>query len=231
METILISSQNIHGNIVRLDEDLHGCYVFSGFYGTNSFYNVTSTNNKVNIIDNGSPFILTLTNGSYTAATLKTQLTTQLNFVGNGNTYTCDYSAETGKYTVTANTNNFYFTFGSNTTNSARKLLGFDETDGTAGLTQSSDNVVQLTIHPVMYLTITQDIRKHIRGQNHYQSSLMLWDTDSTFGTAFRMNIDANNSQIVEFNHTKFIRLSFYDENFNAIDFNGTDWSLILKKA
>ena len=231
----IINSRNIVGNILSLDEELKGVYKLTTFYGTNAFYNVTSSNNKIYYNVDGTDASATLTEGAYTSTTLASEIAENLgvNIIGINETFLVTYGTETGKYQITTEDDNalFYFTFGTNTTNSARKLLGFNEEDGTAGSSVESDNVISLSPHPVIYMNIKEDYNKKIRGQNHFSASLMLWDTSSLFGEAFRMNLHDNayNSQFVKFNGNKQLQISFYNDNYKEVSFNGTNWVLILQ--
>ena len=228
----IINSKNIVGNLIPLDEELKGTYRLVTFYGTNSFYNVTASNNQVYVNDNAANFTVSLTAGAYSSQTLRVEIQTQLNTIGNGNVYTVAYDTDSGKYTITADTNNYYFTFATNTTNSAHRLLGLDASDGSAALTQVSENVIELSIHPVMYMNIKQDHNKQIRGQNHFSASLLLYDTTSSFGDPFRMNLAGNHlyPQFVKFNGNKQLEISFYNDDYNEVSFQGTIWTLVLQK-
>lgn len=227
MSYTVLKSDDVLGG--RVDQELEGSYAIHAFYGHNAFYNITANNNKVYVNDNSVSYIVTLDSGNYSSEDLREHLQTKLNAMGGSNSYTVTYSSITAKYTFTGDTNNFYFEFGTNTSNDARKLLGFNATDGTGALTQVSNNVIQLSIHPIIYARIKQDICYKVMSKNHFYASFMIFDK-SSFGESLRM-VDVNHPVIVQLKRTKAIDITFFDEDHNELDFNGTEWSLVLKSV
>lgn len=106
---------------------------------------VDSTNNKIDFkkTSGGSVLTATLTAGSYTPAQLATAVGTAMTTAASGPTITAAYNSTTKKFTITSDgagstTLLPMFATGTNQLQSAHKLLGFDDEDLTAALTQTS---------------------------------------------------------------------------------------------
>lgn len=96
--------------------------------------------------DGGAPFAATLTPGSYTSATLATEVKTQLEFSnGTAATYTVTYNATTQKFTITKNAGVFVIKWltGANTATNAHAILGFSNTDTGSAIFQTSDSTTK----------------------------------------------------------------------------------------
>ena len=128
MSLLLISSNNLTNNKLTLDYPIVGEYSLESFVFTNNIYNVTNDNNKVYFTENSVPLTTTLTNGYYDGEDFRSHLQTSMNATASG-TITVSLDTNTNKLTISNSTHNFFFTFGTNTTNSARKLLGFNASD------------------------------------------------------------------------------------------------------
>lgn len=106
---------------------------------------IDSTCNKIDFlkVSAGSVLTATLTAGTYTPAQLATHIGTQMTTIAAGPTITCAYNSVTKKFTITsdgtgATTLLPLFATGTNQLQSAHKLLGFDDEDLAAALTQTS---------------------------------------------------------------------------------------------
>lgn len=105
-----------------------GCYRVDHIHMPHNIYNVTSSNNKV-YCDLGD---VTLTSGFYTSSTLATHLQTLLQVVDAN--FTVTYNTNQATFTIANSVSSFVLDFGTNTTNSARQLLGFSATDTASAL-------------------------------------------------------------------------------------------------
>ena len=213
-------------NIFSLDNMISGIYKLVSFTYTNNIYNVTDDNNKIYWNENGTNRTTTLGNGYYDSSDFSTHLATQLNNDASG-TITVSFDNNTRKLTIN-NTVNFYFTFGTNTTNSARKLLGFNASDGSNSTSQTSLNPVDLNTCKNVFVKIEQDDHRLVEGIDFFNSSFVL-SGSADFGESFRY-IDIDNfSQYAKFRQTKKLKLSFHDSNNNSIDLN-SEYQIILRK-
>ena len=226
MNLLFLDSNKASNNVFTLDNRIQGQYQLLTFTTTNNMYNVTANNNKIYWNENGSNKTTTLTNGYYDSTDFKTELSTQLNSSASG-TITVTLDDNTRKFTIT-DTLNFYFTFATNTTNSARKLLGFNASDGTNATSQTSDTPCDLNSCKNIFLTINEDNHRNIRGIDFFNSSFVINSTGD-FGETLRyINVD-NFNQFIKFRDTKKLTVSFHDSNNNSVDLN-SEYQIILSK-
>ena len=224
---LYLDSRDATNNRFKLDDKIKGIWKLISFTSTNNIYNVTDNNNKIYINENGSDLTATLTNGYYDSNDLKTNLSTALNNVCTG-TVVVTFDENTNKFTIT-DTLNYYFTFGTNTTNSARKLIGFNQSDGTNGTSQTSDIAIDVCPHKNVFINIKENDDRNVIGTSYFNSSLII-NGCQQFGETMRYeNNNEYFSQYVKFRNTKTIELEFHDINNNSIDLN-SDYSMILKK-
>lgn len=121
-----------------------------------SWYNVmTGINDKIYITVAGpTTYTATLTQGNYANFTaFVTMAQTAINTAYTpDNNFTLTYSTTTNKMTLTHSATNFQLTFGTNTTGSARRLLGFSASDTTSGLSATSDLLASLTHDDTLFI-------------------------------------------------------------------------------
>ena len=213
-------------NIFVLDNKISGVYKLVSFTYTNNIYNITDNNNKIYWNENGSNLTTTLDTGYFDSSDFTSHLLSKLQASGSG-TINVSLDSNTKKYTIT-NSLNFYFKFGSNTSNSARKLLGFNAEDGSNNTSQTSDNAIDINTCKNVFITIEQDDHRLVEGIDFFNSSLVI-SGSSDFGETFRY-IDIDNfSQYIKVKKTKKLKLSFHDTSNNSINLN-SEYQIILKK-
>ena len=223
---LVLDSSNARNSVHYLPEPVRGQYKFVSFCFTNNIFNVNDSNNKIYLNENGSDLIGTLTNGSYDANELKTHLSTVLNSTMLG-TVSIALDSNTNKFTIT-NSLNYYFTFGSNTTNSARKLLGFNESDGTNASSQTSDVPIDINTYKNLYINITENDHKNIYGENYFHTSLVV-NGLGNFGESVRYIDRDNFNQCVNLKNTKSLKITIHDLQYNNIELN-SEYSIIFEK-
>lgn len=124
---------------------------------------IDSTNNKINFKESGggSELTATITSGTYSVATLKTEIKTQMDAVG-ASDYTITYSTSTGLWTIASN--GAFFSLLNNTgTNQAAALfkvsLGFPNSDKTGALTYTGSTIAIHTLESIVFdFQTAQDI-------------------------------------------------------------------------
>ena len=226
---LYLDSTKSNNNRFTLDKPIDGIWELISFVCTNNLFNVNSYNNKVYFNENGTDRTATLTLGNYYITDLKTELTTAINNVASA-TFSVTIDNNTNKYTFTnGSSTNFYFTFGTNTSNSARKLLGMNATDGTNATTQTSDKPVDLNTYKNMFINISENNDRNVTGQSYFNTSLIINGTGS-FGEILRYVKNDNFSQYVKLHNTKNIEIKIHDIDNNVIDLN-SDYVLILEKV
>ena len=224
---LLLHSDKSNNNKFILDKRIEGYYQFKSFVATNNIYNVTNDNNQVYVNENGTDYTITLTNGYYDSSDLTTEFQDKLNSTLSG-TVSITLDDNTNKFTIT-NTLPFYFTFGSNTTNSARKLLGFNANDPLIFVTtQTSDNPIDLNPCKNVFISITEDDNRNVEGIDFFNCSLIVNGTNEFGGLMRYVDVD-NFVQVVKFKNTKQLTVSFHDANNNSIDLN-SEYQIIFVK-
>ena len=227
MSILYLNSKNARNSIHYLDEAVVGKYKLLSFCYTNNLFNVNDNNNKIYLNENGSNKIGTLTNGFYDLDQLMLNITTALNLVCSG-TVATTLDSTTNKYTIT-NTLNYYFTFETNTDNSARKLLGMNASDGTNNTSQTSSVPVDVNTYKEIFMNIVENDCKNVCGVNYFNTSLVI-NGSGLFGEMMRyINVD-NFDQYLKIKNTKSLEVKFHDVDENIINLN-SDYSIILKKC
>ena len=226
---LYLDSINSRNNIHYLDEPINGKYKLISFCFTNNIFNINDTNNKIYFNENGNNLIATLTNGYYDLNDLKTNISDNMNNVMSG-ALTITLDSNTNKFTFSVGTGNtLYFSFGTNTTNSAKKLLGFNEVDGISSNTQISDNSIDLNTIKNMFINILENNKKNIYGNKYFNTSIVI-NSIGGFGEMIRYNNNNNNFiQIIEIKNKKELKITFHDKNNNIINLN-SDYELIFEK-
>ena len=227
MRYLYLDSNKSNNNKFTLDDRISGEYKLTSFYFTNNVYNVNDNNNKIPFIENNISYTATLTNGYYDSSDFVSHLSTILNNEAIG-TITITLDENTRKLTIT-DTLNIHFTFGSNTNNSGNKLMGFNETDGTANTTQVSENAIDLNSCKNIFINISENDDKNIIGTEYFDSSLIITGLGE-FGEMVRYIDNDNFDQYIKMRNTKYLELNFHDSNNNEISLN-SEYILILKKC
>ena len=223
---LFLDSKKASNNIFSLDNRICGVYKLLSFIYTNNIYNVTDKNNKIYWNENGVNLETSLTNGYYDSTDFTSHLLSKLNNDASG-TVNVSLDTNTRKYTIT-DTQNFYFTFGSNTGNTARRLLGFNESDGTNSTSQTSSVPIDLNTCKNVFVTVEQDDHRLLEGIDFFNKSLVI-SGSADFGETLRY-IDVDNfSQYVKFRDTKKLKLEFHDTSNNTIDLN-SEYQIIFRK-
>ena len=225
---LLIDSNDLNANNeLKFDNKIKGEYELESFVFTNNIYNVDDNNNKVYFNENTSDLTATLTNGYYDETDFRTHLQTQMNAVASG-TITITLDSNTNKLTISNDTHNFYFTFATNTSNSARKLLGINATDGTNGMTQTSDNPIDLNTHKCFFVNIQENENKNVDAPSYFNTSFMIQSSGAFSETARYIRND-NFRQVAKFRNEKKITFKIHDKSNNVLNLN-SEWFMLLSQ-
>lgn len=225
---LYLDSNKSTNNRFTLDERIDGKWELISFVCTNNIFNVNTNNNKVYFNETGNDTTATIPVGNYDINDLKTTLTNAINDVATA-TFSITIDSNTNKYTFTNSSNvDFHFTFGTNTNNSARKLLGMNESDGTASTSQTSDNPVDLNPHKNIFININENNDRDVSGQSYFNTSFVI-NGNGSFGEIIRYVKRDNFHQSVRFGNTKNLQVKIHDLNHNVIELN-SDYVLILEK-
>jgi hypothetical protein len=111
----------------------------------NTIYNVNSTNNTIYWNEGAATITSTLPVGNYSLTSLPIAIKTVLDAdTALARTYTVVVGSTTNKLTFTPSAGTMGFNFGTNTTDSAAKVLGFNDVNVTAAASIIAPNVVFL---------------------------------------------------------------------------------------
>lgn len=206
-----------------------GDYSLEYAYLPNSVYNIDATNDQVYFTDSGAR-VGTLEHGYYDSSNVASLLQTAMNSASSG--YTVTLSTTNSKLTVSKSSGTFYFTFGTNSTNTCSKELGFNNTDQSAGATQTAENPIQLSRHLVFHIDINH--------QDTYLTSL----ESGTVGYTFYIPVMVNSQDFIEYrgkdlptqilkltDDVKRFNIKLYDDSNRIIDLQKQDWYFVLKKV
>lgn len=195
-------------------------------------YPVNSYNNTLVFNPNaGGNVTATITPGVYTTASFITELQTQMAAVSGGPTYVVTISTATGKITITQNTGTFTVVRASST---AWNVLGLNQSLGTsaAALAFTSDGVINLGGTNIIIVTsreLTKFGTKSISSQNNSQSDIIAripvnvaWGSNLVFQPY-------NKVFMYEGRKGNDIDFKLYDQWYNPLDLNGSDWFINLK--
>ncbi len=211
---------------IKLNFSLDHEYKIKEFIMPNNIYSIDGSNNIIYFNESSVARTATLSVGTYSPTQLASEIKTQMD-IGGINTYTITYQNNTNKFSFVSSAN-FGFTFNTNNTNSSYKILGKDEVDDIEGLSQASENPIDLNKHLIIYMNIP-DANNDLTISNNYKTSFIISENVS-FSDIIRQ--DYNNSNIILFFRDKStIHYYIHDRDGNEINLNNSDWSLLLEKV
>ena len=229
MKRIIINSADRHNGTISngcvlLDDKIKGDYRLIQFTMTNCMYNINELNNQIYINEFGvGDHIIEIDEGYYYPDDLVNWLTTNTIF-------TTTFNQITRKFTFDIGGSTFKFTFGSNTLNSANKLLGFDEEDQNTYLTShTSTNCIDMNPNKMLFIRILEDHKRQLQGNKYFTSSFFITG-NTEFGDVLNYNqTEKNFDQICQFTDIKNIRWKIHNEKNEELTLD-TDFILILEK-
>ena len=225
---LYLDSNNSSNGRYTLDKPIEGRWKLLSLAFTNNIYNVNESNNKIYFMEDGQARVATLTNGYDDATDLKTDIANAMNNVASA-TITVTYDDTANKFTINS-TAGICFTFGTNTENTAAKILGFNEIDGTTYETShTSDNPIDLNTYKEIFVNIEENKEREIFGVNYFHSSLFIFG-DGGIGELVRYNYKDFAQQYMTFERTKHLTIGIHDLNENEIKLN-SDYTMILEKC
>ncbi len=235
-DLVIISSKvRISGTSNNLQltapELLNGTYELTNFTLINSLYNVVAgENDKIYFTHTVDGILVaTLTPGNYTSTTLVVEIAAQMDAASTAN-YTVAYSANTGKITFTPSSSTFGFTFATNTTATARYLLGKDAVDDVAASSIVSENVIDLKLHDFIAIKIAQDNNTHVTLPDGTECSFIIPIGNASFGSVIGYTRNGNFGQFIKFNNVNTLDIEMFAADGDTLDLNGLEWSMGVKK-
>lgn len=130
-------------------------FLRSATWRSGGYYEIDSSNNKINFKDSvmGSELTATIPVGNYEREDLLTEMKTQLDVVGS-DTYTVSYASSTGLFTIASDGSylDLLFNSGSDSANTIADAIGFDSSSDYTGATSYTGSTI--AIHTVERLII-----------------------------------------------------------------------------
>lgn len=193
-----------------------------------SFYSISNerSNNTVVLTSHpsGGPDTLTLTDGNYTIASLKTELETKLQAIDAN--FSVSYSSTKSKITITNSSGNFVINFDSSTAN---KILGFPSS-GSSTAAASYTAPYTFSINDMDYIYLCSNILNHSYLNSKYSDVVCV--IPITEGIDNNIIYIPNGHEIIMcydgFNYNG-IHFEFRDSDYKILTLNNDNWMMELE--
>ena len=193
-----------------------------------TMYNVNSTNNTLYFNDGLVDRIVTLPPSNYDVYSLIAAVDLAMNSVS-AVVFVTSYTNELMKITVTG-LSTFSFTFGTNTLNSAAKILGFRNENTVSALAHQGNNVINLSI-PLYILIKVDGFSSALKASNPFDKSTFVVSTVGnnsdiltwTAGSFYKQKVKCFNNNVTN------LHVTLRDYYNQSIDLNGSHYSMLLK--
>ncbi|MBW2975395.1 hypothetical protein KY366_06770 [Candidatus Woesearchaeota archaeon] len=192
-------------------------------------------NDRIYFNAGSTDYTATLTGGQvYTASTLLAEVQTQMNSAYTpDNNFTVTLSSTTNKYTITHSSTNFSLTFATNTSRSARILLGFSETDTTAATSQTGDGMFNLGYKETIFV-LSNKLANGNGYVNNKKTSNVIFPLicDESFGS-YMSYTGEDNGWVIKYSPSRsFSEMDFkltFSDCSTKVPLNGLHWSMNLQ--
>lgn len=242
----LASSASSNSFECKFQEPIEGYYVLRWATIPNSLYNVTSSNNQIYFIESTVSYVGTIEPGNYTGKTLATAIETAMDAVSPV-VHTVFFNPITGKLSVFVGVGTVGFEFGSNTLNTAAKVMGFADADVAEAANVEGVKSVFLG-YPLslgIQFTASSTVNFKTAGGQYRTtpSGAQAWET-KTSGAQLIIPLLASYG-VYNFNSSdvhrqvfhvkagrKVMRFSIIDPGTNAVvDLNGGEWEMLWERV
>lgn len=239
-DLILIRSRDRTGNSTsshNFQLDLKGSPIEAGTYSI-QFINIQNTaypirsgvNDKIYFNENSTNKTATITAGYYSESTLTTAVKSALDTASGGfATFTVTISASTKLMTISS-TQSFSLKFGTNTSSSAARTLGFAASDTSAATSQTATSMINLTDPLSANIRIREASSKGFSCVNGGYGQILI-PLDVAFGYFKFYKIDDFPQQLKFVNKATVLNVEIRDMEGNLLDLNQSDWEILLKKV
>ena len=143
-------------------------------------YNVNTNNQQIPFQEGGVGKFAELTPGQYTAATLATEIETQMTTVSGISVFTVTYDSKASKFTITS-TNNFRLIYNQFPGATSRFLLGFNSATTSDAMAHTSDNVIDLSYPGAICIGVRENIDTTFTTTTGFNSTFSL-PINNSFG-------------------------------------------------
>jgi len=179
-----------------------------------SFYQITSSNNRLDYLWGVSPFTLYITEGNYNAYSFMTEAVAR--FLANGHTVQISQSTTTGKLTVATASTNFSFL----STSTATAAFGFSSTVASVSFTATMP--YQCNILGVKRIRVSSNALPI----GSPDGSLATIPVDSTACVMYNNMVSL--THILRTQTIGNIDIHLQDESGNYLDMGGAPWTMTL---
>ena len=214
---------------LQLSNTIEGEYEIEYINMYNTFYTVvTGFNDKLYWNDGSTNHTTTVPPGIYSSSG-SNSIATQMTAASSASaTITAAFDAYNQKLTITS-TQNFSLKFGTNTTNSIAKTLGYTNADTTAATIATATYLPSLSGPSSVNIRIAEcDIVSWNNGLGQYGSVLLPMNVSAN---ALKEYTKDDFRQFVGFRTpVQQLNISVFDTTGNALSLNGTDWELAMRK-
>lgn len=196
----------------------------------NTIYTIRSNqNDRIYFNENGSDKTAIITAGYYTQSTLPAAVKSALDTASGGfATFTVTISSTTQKMTISS-TQNFSLKFATYTTYSAALTLGYNQSDTSAATSAIANNIINLAEPLSININIKQSNINNFKSPKGSYGSILV-PLDAAFGS-FKFLKHNDLIQYLNFqNRASIIDVEIRDLDGNALDLNGSDWELCIRK-
>jgi hypothetical protein len=198
-----------------------------------SFYNINDTNNKLYFYELSEITILkvaTIPNGNYDNTTILDAISTAMDTVSGGNTYSTTFNATTSKITISTGSNFRIYNSLDKTTypNNAHKHLGFNSDSLTAfDTSQTAPNLINLNVVDTLNISVGNSLG--VETLKNVGSSLLIPITENSLSY---INYEPDRfQQYITFQKCRsVVEVKVKDQDSNLVDFNNIDWYLVLER-
>jgi len=192
-------------------------------------YIIDASNQNIYFSD-GTNYIGVLTPGVYDYTTILAEIKSAMEATAYAGTITATYSLTSFKFTV-AGSVNFAFTFGTNTTNSAAYILGFDDEDTIIAASHMGDDVAHLSIPPYFFINVDNFSTQSSTSNGEICTFIIFSQNNSGYvnfhwnKTHYSLNIEGPPSR----EPLQIINVNLKMRGGNYFNLNNTDWSMLLE--
>lgn len=198
----------------------------------NSLYNVDSTNNVIYWRENSTNKTGTVTPGTYTYSSITTAIKSAMDTGSGVQTFTVTFSSTTNKLTVVASVSAIIFQFGTFTTNSARKVMGYNAVDSSSSLTQVSPNIIDLSLPISLGINIRESSQSSFWATGSGLQSASFYIPFITGSGQYQSLNTQDLPQTIEFKQgTRILNITVTDLNGNIVNLNGLNWEFFIRKV
>ena len=215
--------------VLKPQFQLYGKYQVLYAIMYNTFYSVqTGYNDTIYFYENGTNKTATIAPGQYSTSgsnSIATAIASALNAASEGyNTYSVSISAINGLLTVSA-TNAFQLMFGSNSSNSAAKVMGFTNANTTSGTSATGTLIPFLGGQNSVNIFIQQStVPSFMTSGTSYGSILIPINVQFNAQQYYHKN---DFQQVLTFNQsTNVINVQIRDTNNVPISLNGSEFEI-----